>query len=104
MTCLVADSDSVLLLDQNGNVIQTYSCSSLPGCQGLLFAVSVDPDGTSFWTGDSYSGDIWQIDIATGEVLQTIDDPPGALYGLWSPASSWRPRHRTGRRPRRRPR
>ena len=80
---LVADSDSVLLLDQNGNVIQTYSCASLPGCQGLLFGVSVDPDGTSFWTGDSISGDAWQINIATGQVLQTIQtQEPGFFFGL----------------------
>ncbi len=79
---LVADSDSVLLYDENGNVIQTYSCASLPGCQGLLFAVSVDPDGTSFWTGDSISGDVWQVDIATGQVLQTFQTNPGYLYGL----------------------
>ncbi len=79
---LVADSDSVLLMDPNGNVIQTYSCASLPGCQGLLFAVSVDPDGTSFWTGDSVSGDVWQVDIATGQVLQTFQTNPGYLYGL----------------------
>ena len=79
---LVADSDAVYLLDQNGDVIQTYSCASLPGCQGLLFAVSVDPDGTSFWTGDSISGDVWKIDIATGQVLQTFQTNPGLLYGL----------------------
>ena len=79
---LVADSDSVLLFDENGNVIQTYSCASLPGCQGLLFAVSVDPNGTSFWTGDSISGDVWQVDIATGQVLQTFQTNPGYLYGL----------------------
>ena len=79
---LVADSDAVLLLDPDGNVIQTYSCDSLPGCQGLLFAVSVDPDGTSFWTGDSYSGQIWQVDIDTGQVLQTIDTNTAYLYGL----------------------
>ena len=79
---LVADSDSVLLYDENGNVIQTYSCASLPGCQGLLFAVSVAPNGTSFWTGDSISGDVWQIDIATGHVLQTFQTNPGYLYGL----------------------
>ena len=79
---LVADSTAVLLLDQNGNVIQTYSCSSLPGCQGQLFAISVDPSGTSFWTGDSYSGNIWQIDLATGNVLQTINTNAAYLYGL----------------------
>ena len=79
---LVADSTAVLLLDQNGNVIQTYSCSSLPGCQGQLFAVAVDPSGTSFWTADSYSGDIWQVNMATGAVMQTIDTHAGFLYGL----------------------
>jgi hypothetical protein len=79
---LVADSDAVILLDSSGNVIQTYPCSSLPGCAGQLFAVNLDPDGTSFWTGDSYSGNIWQIDIATGQVLQTISTGSGVLYGL----------------------
>ena len=74
---LVADSSAVLLLDQNGNVIQTYSCSSLPGCQGQLFAVAVDPSGTSFWTGDSISGDVWQINTATGAVMQTINTDLG---------------------------
>jgi hypothetical protein len=79
---LVADSSAVLLLDQSGNVLQTYSCASLPGCQGLLFAVSVDPDGTSFWTGDSVSGKVWQVDLATGNVLQSFTTNPGTLYGL----------------------
>jgi hypothetical protein len=79
---LVADSSAVLLLDQNGNVIQTYSCSSLPGCQGLLFAVSVDPNGTSFWTGDSVSGDVWHVDLATGHVVKSFTTNPGTLYGL----------------------
>ena len=64
---LVADSNADILLDPNGNVLQTYTCASLPGCQGSLFAISLDPDGTSFWTGDSTSGDIWQVDIAIGQ-------------------------------------
>ena len=38
------------------------------GCQDGLFAIAVDPSGTSFWTGDSSSGDIWQINMATGAV------------------------------------
>jgi hypothetical protein len=79
---LVADSDAVLLLDSSGNLIQTYACSSLPGCAGQLFAVNLDPDGTTFWTGDSYSGDIWQVNIATGQVVQTISTGSGVLYGL----------------------
>ncbi len=79
---LVADSGAVLELDSGGNVIQTYSCSSLPGCQGQLFAVSVDPSGTSFWTGDSASGTIWQVNLGSGQVMQTINTNSAYLYGL----------------------
>ncbi len=79
---LVADSSSVLLLDPSGNVIDTYPCASMSGCQGQLFAVAVDPSGTSFWTADSNSGDIWQINMSTGAVIQTIDTNSGFLYGL----------------------
>ena len=86
---LVADSSAVLLLDPSGNVIQTYSCASLPTpqgaapCGGLLFAVSVDPNGTSFWTGDAQSGDVWHIDLGTGNVLTSFaTGSPGLLFGL----------------------
>ena len=79
---LVADSNAVLHLDASGNVIQTYPCSALPNCEGQLFAVNLDPDGTSFWTGDAISGEIWRIDIATGDILQTIATHSGALFGL----------------------
>ncbi len=79
---LVADSNADILLDPNGNVLQTYTCASLPGCQGSLFAMSLDPDGNSFWTGDSTSGDIWKVDIASGNVLQQIDTHSGTLFGL----------------------
>ncbi len=79
---LVADSDAVLLLDPNGNVIQTYPCSALPNCSGQLFALSVDPSGTSFWTADSASGAIYQINIATGALMQTIQTHEGLLFGL----------------------
>lgn len=79
---LVADSNAVLLLDQSGNVVQTYPCSTLPSCGGQLFAVSVDPSGQSFWTGDSASGDIYEINIASGNTMQTIATHSGTLYGL----------------------
>ena len=65
-TCWSPTRAAVLELDPNGNVIQTYSCTSMPGCGGQLFAVSIDPSGTSFWTGDSVSGNIYQINIAIG--------------------------------------
>jgi hypothetical protein len=90
---LVADSSADYLLDPSGNIIQTYSCSSLPGCQGQLFSVAVDPNGTDFWTGDSYSGDIWEVNLATGQAVDgcpgqaqspcpTINTNSGLLYGM----------------------
>ena len=79
---LVADSNEIYELDSSGNVIQTYDCSSLPGCQGQLFAVVVAPGGGSFWTGDSASGELWQINLATGQLMQTIDTGTAYLYGL----------------------
>jgi hypothetical protein len=86
---LVADTESVVLLDPNGNLLQTYSCSSLnsmstipDGCADGLFNVAIDPSGTSFWAGDAYSGDIWQVNIASGQVMQTISTNSPYLSGL----------------------
>jgi hypothetical protein len=79
---LVADSESDIMLDPDGNVIGTYSCADLPGCSGELFAIALDPDGLSFWTGDAFSGDIYRVDIASGAVLQTIDTHSEFLFGL----------------------
>ena len=44
--------------------------------------MSLDPDGNSFWTGDSTSGDVWRVDIASGNVLRQIDTHSGTLFGL----------------------
>ena len=79
---LVADSSQVVELDSSGNVINTYQCSNLPGCQGQLYGLALDPNGTSFWTGDAFSGLIWQVNIATGAVTQTINTNAAYLYGL----------------------
>ena len=45
---LVADTSLVVRLDASGNQIQTYT---FPGTS-LIFALNLDPDGTSFWTAD----------------------------------------------------
>jgi len=63
---LVADTSVVVLLDASGNQIKTYT---LPGTS-LLFALNLDPDGTSFWTADGPSGLVFKVDIATGTILK----------------------------------
>ena len=61
-----------------------------PGCEDLLFGVSVDPSGTSFWTGDAISGDVWQVDLATGTVLSSFST---GSPGLSVRAHRGRPAH-----------
>ena len=79
---LVADSSEDILLNADGSLNRVYPCSSLPGCGTQLFAISVDPSGTSFWTADSSTGNIWQVNLATGAVMQQISTGSGTLYGL----------------------
>ena len=64
---LVADTSVVVRLDAAGNQIQTYT---LPGIS-QLFALNLDPDGTSFWTADDGpSGLVFKVDIASGAILK----------------------------------
>ena len=97
---LVADTNSVLRLDSNGNVNEVYPCTAadqsalqaaypsaivgapLPGCGGSLFSLAIDPSGTSFWAGDSYSGNIWQIDLTSGQLMNEVNTGAAFLYGL----------------------
>lgn len=66
---LVADTDQVVRLNSSGVVVQTYL---VPSESPTLFAMSLDPDGTSFWTGDLNAGTVWKIDIASGTILTSI--------------------------------
>jgi hypothetical protein len=77
---LLANSVDDVLLDPSGNIIQTY----LSGIGAGLFSLNLDPDGTSFWTGDFTSGHIWEINIATGTIEQSWLTGTGGstLYGL----------------------
>jgi hypothetical protein len=83
-TVLVADSDTVVHLNNTGSVITTYT---LPGNPTGLFALSLDPNGTDFWTSDLNSGDavfgtIWEVNIATGAVDKTINTGLNPIGGL----------------------
>ncbi len=77
---LAADSSEAILLNASGAVIQTYT---LPGNEDGDFALNLDPDGTDFWTADSFSGNVWEVNIATGHIDQQWNSgSPGLAYGL----------------------
>ena len=76
---LVADYYDIKRLDAAGNVVQTYDLESIDG----WFALNLDPDGTSFWSGDQWSGTFARFDIASGAVLETYETGcTGCLHGL----------------------
>jgi hypothetical protein len=75
---LVADSTVAVRLDASGNQVQTYT-PSLPA--SALFGLNVDPDGTSFWTADLSTGDIFNFDIASGNELLTFNGNPNTDLG-----------------------
>lgn len=81
---LVADTDRVVRLDTSGNVIQNYSAASLePNNESpLLFGLTLDPDGKSFWTADAFAGTVWKIDILTGAIDLAINTGSNDVGGL----------------------
>ncbi len=76
---LVAASSQANRLDAAGNVIQTYKVPDT----FQLFALNLDPDGTSFWTADYQRHTVAHIDIASGAILGTFEvQTSGPLGGL----------------------
>lgn len=78
-TVLVADSGAAERLSAAGALLTTYTPSI---AVGSLFALNLDPDGTSFWTADLETGNIFRFDIATGTQLTTFVSPTDFASGL----------------------
>jgi len=66
---LVADSQTIVRVDITGSVVQQYDAPN----DDLWFAVTLDPDGRSFWAADFSTGDVVQFEIATGKQLVTFN-------------------------------
>ena len=63
---LLADYANIKRLSAQGDVIRMYDIAG----QDRWFALNLDPDGTSFWSGDE-KGTLAKFNIASGEVLAT---------------------------------
>lgn len=74
---MVACTNQVYQLDSSGVVLQTYTKASLGfSSSALLFAMNLDPDGTSFWTANYFNGKIVRAKISDGSVLTTFTVAP----------------------------
>ncbi|MBK6506269.1 MAG: T9SS type A sorting domain-containing protein [Ignavibacteria bacterium] len=77
---LLANGSTVLRLSSAGAVIQTYDVAG----QNSWFALNLDPDGTSFWSADFSTSNVYRIDIASGNVISTFNTGTGngTVFGL----------------------
>ena len=75
---LIANQDNVLQLSSTGTVVRTYNVGAVSG----FFALNLDPDGTSFWTGSDENGSLYKFDIASGALEETINTGSGSLFGV----------------------
>jgi hypothetical protein len=77
---LLANGANVLRLNSSGTVIQTYDVAG----QNSWFALNLDPDGTTFWSADFSTANVYRIDIATGTVISSFNTGTGnsTVFGL----------------------
>jgi len=81
-TLLVADSTVVHRINATtGAITQTYTVA---GNNTELFALNLDPNGTSFWTGDVGNSTLYKVNIASGAIEETINTACGGncLFGV----------------------
>jgi len=78
---LVACASKVVRLDGNGTAIQAYVGATLSPPTSDLFALNLDPDGTSFWTATLNSGHVYRIDIAAGNQIKDFSCFPNTQMG-----------------------
>ena len=75
---LVADTSEVALLDTGGNVIHAYSVSGDAG----IFSLDVTADQKNFYTGSFQTGNIYEFNIASGSLLDTLATGSSSLFGV----------------------
>ncbi|MBX7043391.1 MAG: Ig-like domain-containing protein [Ignavibacteria bacterium] len=77
---LLANGGNILRLNSAGAIVQTYDVSG----ENSWFALNLDPDGTSFWSADFGTSNVYRIDIASGNVISTFNTgtSSGTVFGL----------------------
>jgi sugar lactone lactonase YvrE len=66
---LVADTTRIVRIDNDGELTSTYDATD----EDDWFALTLDPDGHSFWSANYVTGDVVRFEIDTGKVLTRIN-------------------------------
>lgn len=75
---LVANTQYVARVAPTGEILRTYATPEAT----YLFALNLDPDGKSFWTGDYSARKLFKFDLASGLVTKTIQTTGPNLSGI----------------------
>jgi PEP-CTERM motif len=75
---IAADASNVLRFDSTGAIVKTYTIPSA----SLLFALNLDPDGVTAWTGDLSTNMVTRFNIGTGAIVSQWSAGAGTLAGL----------------------
>ncbi len=77
---LLANGINILRLNASGNTVQTYDAAG----QDNWFAINLDPDGTTFWSADFGTSNVYRINIATGAIVSSFNTgtAPFTVFGL----------------------
>lgn len=82
----IRSNGDILMALGNGNVQRYDAAGALQQTYttglGTVFALNLDPDGTSFWTGATGGQALRKIDIATGSILTSFNTTSSNLFGL----------------------
>ena len=74
----MADGVDVKRFNASGTQIQSYDITGVDN----FFALNLNPDGTSFWSGSFGNGTLYEFDVATGTNTQTITTGSNTLFGV----------------------
>ena len=80
---MVTCTNRIYRYDQNGTFIREYTRESLGESDAAgLYAVQLDPDGQTFWTGGVLSGRVVRVNLDDGSVVTSFSTGTGGLNGL----------------------
>lgn len=77
---LVANEINIVRLDPSGKLVQSYDAPGHDNWDKLV----LDPDGKTFWCIDHINSNLWQFEIATGNLLShfNFNKGPQIINGL----------------------
>jgi len=80
---MITCTNRIYRYDENGAFIREYTRESLgENDPGGLYAIQLDPDGQTFWTGGSLSGRVVRANLGDGSVVTSFDTGSGGVNGL----------------------